>query len=617
MALQFYAVHSDALAFTHDALQAHANAHGLRAPGPTRALRIAQLYGHIQLRAAGRPVVSLAVCELASCWRLQPRQLRQDLALLQELGWLTATGTSRGTVIALHPPEASSDVRVVQATIPHLTLAGSLSRRQAPRAARATDHAEAGPVSRQSVLPVGEAFGDAERLESEPAGDRNNPATRVEPPIAQEPRQMSPGASARRLNGASAGAGAAGAKEPSEGLLDAIDGGDDQPRRQRPEECLPDGLPSVEESTPGHTAAIRAVPVSTATESAPSDGPSIRKSEPELLSHLADLYNQHRPPSWPAYHPRGQGLRTKVRQALKQAGGPDALATTLIAALNAMPPFWRHTYPQGRSGAECMAVLFATDRGCAGLGVEFWHLFSWAQAGSPAGRNGASGGAVVGVAGGAARSASAADGAPVTPSQPEHPLQRARRLFLWDSGVWRGQGREALLLSVQEKRELTLLLEAEGVGLAGTAARQFAPPDELVAATEAEGSGDGEAQVCGRGEETASVAVAPPGASGHPKATPRRRSLQGGPPDGASARKQKPLHQQPLAGAGSGQAPEPDANPSSKPQPIRRCTKRLQAVQPKRPLPPPAAGPPAGALRRRPAPRHLQGSPLAVTARAG
>jgi hypothetical protein len=109
MALQFFAVHSEALAFTHDALQAHAKSLGLRAPGPTHALRIAQLYGHIQLRAAGRPVVSLAVCELAACWRLQPRQLRQDLALLQELGWLTATGTSRGTVIALHPPEASSD----------------------------------------------------------------------------------------------------------------------------------------------------------------------------------------------------------------------------------------------------------------------------------------------------------------------------------------------------------------------------------------------------------------------------------------------------------------------------------------------------------------------------
>jgi hypothetical protein len=609
MALQFYAVHSDALAFTHDALQAHANAHGLRAPGPTRALRIAQLYGHIQLRAAGRPVVSLAVCELASCWRLQPRQLRQDLALLQELGWLTATGTSRGTVIALHPPEASSDARVVQATIPHLTLAGSPSRRQAPRGARAADHADAGPVSRQSVLPVGEAFGDAGRLGGESAGDRNNLAARVEHTAAPEPRQMPPGASAGRLNGASAGAGAAGAKEPSEGLLDATDGGDDQPRRQLPEGCLPDGLPSVEESTPGQSAEIRAVPVSTATKAAPSDGQLVGKSQPELLSHLADLYNQHRPPSWPAYHPRGNGLRTKVRQALKQAGGPDALATTLIAALNAMPPFWRHTYPQGRSGAECMAVLFATDRGCAGLGVEFWHLFSWAQAGSPPGRNGASGGVVGGDAVGAARSASAADGPPVTPSQPEDPLQRARRLFLWDSGVWRGQGREALLLSLQEKRELTLLLEANGVGLAGTAARQFALPDELAAATEAEGSG--------AEDSIESLPVAPPGASGHPKAAPRRRSLQGGPPNGGSARKQKPLHQQPLAGAGAGQAPEPDANPSSKPQPIRRSTTRLQAVQPKRPLPPPASGPPAGALRRRPAPRHLQRSPMAVTARAG
>jgi hypothetical protein len=381
MALQFFAVHSEALAFTHDALQAHANALGLRAPGPTRALRIAQLYGHIQLRAAGRPVVSLAVCELAACWRLQPRQLRQDLALLQELGWLTATGTSRGTIIALHPPEASSDVRVVQATIPHLTLAGSLARREAPRGARPADRTEAGPVSRQSVLPVGEAFGDAGPVEGGSDGDRDNLAARVGPTAAPEPRQMLPRASSTHLNGIPMAAGAPEALEPPEGLLGAIEGGDDRPLRRLPEGCLPGGLPSVEESAPGQSAALRAVPVSTATESAPSAGPSVRKSEPELLSHLADLYNQHRPPSWPTYHPRGNGLRAKVRQALKQAGSPEALIATFIAALTAMPPFWRTTYPQGRSGAECMAVLFATDRGCAGLGVEFWHLFSWAQAG--------------------------------------------------------------------------------------------------------------------------------------------------------------------------------------------------------------------------------------------
>ena len=61
--------------------------------------------------------------------------------------------------------------------------------------------------------------------------------------------------------------------------------------------------------------------------------------------------------------------------------------------------------------------------------------------------------------------------------RPADELQRARRLFLWDSGVWRGQGREALLLSQQEKRELALLLEASGEGIPGTAEQQFLDPE--------------------------------------------------------------------------------------------------------------------------------------------
>jgi hypothetical protein len=52
------------------------------ANGPTRALRIAQLFGHLQLRSAGRSSVVVALSELAATWRFQPRQLRQDLALL-------------------------------------------------------------------------------------------------------------------------------------------------------------------------------------------------------------------------------------------------------------------------------------------------------------------------------------------------------------------------------------------------------------------------------------------------------------------------------------------------------------------------------------------------------
>ena len=361
MALQFFAVHSEALAYTHDALQAHAAAHDLRSPGPTRALRIAQLYGHLQLRAAGRTVFAIALCELAASWRLQPRQLRQDLALLQALGWLNATGTSRGTVITL------LELGIAQ------------------------------PQTSESVeVP-------------EPTGA---PAQELQEPTNPQGRK-----------GRSAPA-------PS-----ACSAGQPQPFRPSP-------------SKAGRTA----------TQAEPSQSTRSDSSELALLKRLTDLYNLHKPPTWPAYHPRGIGLRGKVRQALKQDGGADALAASLIAALQAMPAFWRTTYPQGRSGAECFAALFSTDRGCAGLGVEFWHLFTWAQVGAQQ---------APGVGPDAHKFSAPAD---------EDPLQRAQRLFLWDSGIWRGQGREALLLNLDEKRQLTLLLEANGQGLPGTAERQFADP---------------------------------------------------------------------------------------------------------------------------------------------
>jgi hypothetical protein len=379
MALQFFAVHSEALATTHDALQRHASAHGLRPPGPTRALRIAQLYGHLQLRSAGRSSVVVALSELAATWRFQPRQLRQDLALLQALGWLSARGTTRGTVISLSGPE-----------------------------------------------PAERADGDGQPAQGFPEPAAPHPA-KPEPP-ALRVGQLDPAAPF--------------AARP-------------KPAAQPVPAPSPKPAPPVGSPSPPETA----------------KAPKADESR-DLLQRLAGLYNQHRPPTWPAYQPRGNGLGTKLRQALRQAGSADALADTLTAALRSMPPFWRTTYPQGRSGSECMAALFSTDRGCAGLGVEFWHLFSWAQA---AGNSCAD-------AGGAWRAAAVLDGAdhggaPMAVGQPGDDLERARRLFLWDSGVWRGQGREALLLSQQQKRELALLLEASGEGIPGTAEQQFLDPD--------------------------------------------------------------------------------------------------------------------------------------------
>jgi hypothetical protein len=374
MALQFFAVHSEALATTYDALQRHASAHGLRPPGPTRALRIAQLFGHLQLRSAGRSSVVVALSELAATWRFQPRQLRQDLALLQALGWLSARGTTRGTVISLSGPE-----------------------------------------------PAGDGDGDGQPAHGFPEPAAPHPA-RPEPatPRTGQPEQAAP-RSAK--------------PEPAAQFVSAAQATPDTPV----------GSPPPPE----------AVPAAKADESR------------DLLQRLAGLYNQHRPSTWPAYQPRGNGLGTKLRQALRQAGSADALADTLTAALQSMPPFWRTTYPQGRSGSECMAALFSTDRGCAGLGVEFWHLFSWSQAtlGCSA------------VSLGDWSDPDASERAPMAAGHPGDELNRARRLFLWDSGVWRGQGREALMLSQQQKRELALLLEASGEGIPGTAAQQFLDPD--------------------------------------------------------------------------------------------------------------------------------------------
>ena len=380
MALQFFSVHSEALAFTHDCLRRHAHHHGLRPPGPTRALRVAQLYGHLQWRAANRRSFSLPLSELAASWRLQPRQLRQDLALLQSLGWLSAHGTTRGTDITLHTPGAP----------------GALSAGERPQ---------------------GEGSGSAGAAKVA-AGSAPEPAAAGAPEPEPEPASRT-----TRRTGKAPKASAGPRHRDSHG-------------------------------TPGGTVAA---------------------ADRALLEQLTGLYNQHRPPSWPPYQPRGTALLPRIRQALRQAGGPQALADALRAALQAMPPFWRTTYPQNRSGAQCFAALFQADRSCAALGVEFWHLFHWSQGSAAAPLQ--PGGGVEGPGNGVGQTGEELE---------SKGLQRARRLFAWDAGIWRGQGREALHISRAEKRELTRLLEAHGLGIPGTADRQFAePPDAATAATPA------------------------------------------------------------------------------------------------------------------------------------
>lgn len=594
MALQFFAVHSDALAHTHDALHAHATSLGRKPPGPTRALRVAQLYGHLQLRAAGRPAFTLALCELAATWRLQPRQLRQDLALLHALGWLTASGTSRGTVIELHPPELSGEPPVLQATIPYLHLEDPPPRPGRARGdeSAAGDKRRHGPTSR----------GLTRRIEPPPQSEHDQvagptaplPATPHDSPspqTAQEAPQDRP-APVHEANAPSAATSSSECPLGAAGVM-AHSSLDPQPGEQ------------ATKPPPQPTSAD---PLATATHTAPTPPKSPHLAPPALLQRLAALYNTHRPPTWPAYQPRGNGLRAKLRQALQQAGGAEALAATLIAALAAMPPFWRHTYPVGRSGAECMAVLFATDRGCAGLGVEFWHLFTWAQAGEAAAQASTSAEATAG---------SSAHG------EAEDPLSRAQRLFLWDSGVWRGQGREALLLSPDQKREVTLLLEAHGLGIPGTAERQF--PEALALEGEPSLTDDSTAtdsrhtqplqpphprprqphsehpadrvQSSGRPcqEATSSPSAKLHPASRHP-ASPLARATSERPPAGRSpARRHQasPSHPATL----SLQRPSRLASPGS----------RRQAV----------AKPPATSSRLRPPSRGFHPTPLRPPARAG
>ncbi|MFM7676734.1 MAG: hypothetical protein ACKO5F_14415 [Synechococcus sp.] len=307
--MRFYAVRTDAIQQTHRALeQLEQRCKGSRRP--SRALRVAQLYGYLQCRADQGGAVRLALRELSTAWHLQPRLLREDLNDLQALGWLRYSSGPSGTEVQLRAPIA----------------------------------AEA-------------------------------PAEEAAPAVA-----VQPSSSEREL----------------------------QPR----ESPAPD----------------------------------------RLLARFSAVYEQHRPASWPVYSPRGRGLSTRLRQAIAHAGGEEAFWSCLERALAQVPAFWRSTYPQGRSGAQCAAVLFCVDRHCNGLGVEFWHVFLWSQAGTEN------------------ASAPGISGA----GDADSDLARADRLLLWDGHRWRGQGVEALKLASAEKRRLAELLEARGQGIPGTAAEQFA-----------------------------------------------------------------------------------------------------------------------------------------------
>jgi len=298
--MRFYAVCIEAIQHTHCALQCLAGQlHG--SSQPSRALRVATLYGHLQCHADTKGRVQVGLRQLAEAMLLHRNLLRADLRDLEALGWLSSAGCPGGLQIQLHRP----------------------------------------------VLP--------------PA-----PVAPAEPLAATNP-------------------------------------------------------------TPAATA--------------------------DLITSFCATYNAHKPQRWPAYTPRGSGLGPRLRRAIQHAGGAEAFWPLLIQALTAMPEFWRCGYPQGRSGADCAAVLFSADRSNAGLGPELWHVFTWAA-----------------LAGQGAAAAAEAE--------PETDLQRADRLLLWDGHHWRGQGEEALYLPRSEKQRLAEVLEAAGQGVPGAAARQYATTPE-------------------------------------------------------------------------------------------------------------------------------------------
>jgi len=336
--MRFYATRTEAIQRTYIALQ-QLDQRRKGSPNPSRAIRVATFYGHLQCRANAAGSVQLTLRELASSWHLQPRLLREDLADLQALGWLNFRSDAFGTRVQL---QEISD----------------------------------------------------------------------QPPGELEPAERSRGDQAKAE------------LQPTE------------PEPAEPHAAEPEAIQSKPER-------------------------EITPTQSQLIAQFAALYNQHKPKSWPAYSPNGNSLAARLQRAIRHAGGAEAFDQVLIQALQAVPEFWRSVYPQGRTGGACVAALLSGDRSTTGLGVEFWHVFSWGATGSR------------GMGPGATAPAAGPQGSSCVESDPD--FRRACRLFVWGDHAWRGQGMEAFELPDSEKQRLTELLEAAGLGCPGQAAKQFAP----------------------------------------------------------------------------------------------------------------------------------------------
>jgi hypothetical protein len=102
--MRFYAVSTEAVDLTYRALQKLDRGRtGSRRP--SRALRVATLFGHLQFRARGGSTVQVGCRQLAEAWHLHPREIRADLLDLEAIGWLSFTSSTTGLSIRLHEPQ--------------------------------------------------------------------------------------------------------------------------------------------------------------------------------------------------------------------------------------------------------------------------------------------------------------------------------------------------------------------------------------------------------------------------------------------------------------------------------------------------------------------------------
>jgi len=106
--MRFYAVSTEAVELTFRALQ-KLDRERKGSHRPSRALRVATLFGHLQCRARGGTNVQVGCRQLAEAWHLHPREIRADLQDLEAIGWLSYTSTTTGLCIRLHEPEGRLD----------------------------------------------------------------------------------------------------------------------------------------------------------------------------------------------------------------------------------------------------------------------------------------------------------------------------------------------------------------------------------------------------------------------------------------------------------------------------------------------------------------------------